>query len=335
MNKILVTGGLGFIGSNLIKLLLKKKFKVVNIDKISYASNFYNTKDFYISNKYKFIKCDINNQKKVLNILNKLKPDGVINLAAETHVDRSIDSPKNFINSNIVGVFNILEAFRKFNYNHKISRLIHVSTDEVYGDVAKGRSKENAPYRPSSPYAASKIAADQIAISFFKSYNLPVTIIRPFNTFGPRQSIRAIIPNIILQAISKKRIVEVGNLFPTRDFTYVDDTVNGFVKALKNRDSNGQVINLGSGFEVSIKEIINILKKDFKLDFKIIKDEKRIRPARSEVIRLLACNKKAKNILNWKPQFIGISGFKKNLKKTLEWYKKNNYESYKPEIFNI
>ena len=126
MNKILVTGGLGFIGSNLIKLLLKKKFKVVNIDKISYASNFYNTKDFCISNKYKFIKCDINNKKKILNILNKLKPDGVINLAAETHVDRSIDSPKNFINSNIVGVFNILEAFRKFNYNHKISRLIHV-----------------------------------------------------------------------------------------------------------------------------------------------------------------------------------------------------------------
>ena len=151
MKRIIVTGGLGFIGSNLIDLLLKKKFKVINIDKVTYSSNFYNTREFKNSKNYDFIKCDIKN-KKIKNILFKFKPDCIFNLAAETHVDRSIDSPESFIQSNIVGVFNLLECFKKYSQKHK-SKLIHISTDEVYGDILSGRSSEKYPYQPSSPYA--------------------------------------------------------------------------------------------------------------------------------------------------------------------------------------
>ena len=170
MKKIIVTGGLGFIGSNLIDLLLKKNYKVLNIDKITYSSNFYNTKEFSKSRNYKFIKCDINN-KKIYNILKKYKPICVYNLAAETHVDRSIDNPDNFIRSNIVGVFNLLECFKKFTKKLKI-KLIHISTDEVYGDIHKGRSNENFPYNPSSPYSSSKASADHLVKSYIRTYNL-------------------------------------------------------------------------------------------------------------------------------------------------------------------
>ena len=164
MQKIIVTGGLGFIGSNLIELLLTKKFKVLNIDKTSYASNVYNVKDFLKNKHYSFIKANINDQKKVLNILNKFKPDGIFNLAAETHVDRSIDGPKEFFYSNTLGVFNLLEAFKKYNKIKNNSKLIHISTDEVYGDILKGRSSEIWPYKPSSPYAASKASSDHIVL---------------------------------------------------------------------------------------------------------------------------------------------------------------------------
>ena len=154
--RIIVTGGLGFIGSNLIDLLLKKKFQVINIDKITYSSNFYNTREYKSNKNYKFIKCDLNNKNKLQKILNKFKPKCIFNLAAETHVDRSIDGPENFIKSNILGVFNLLEVFKKYSKKYSKSKLIHISTDEVYGDVLKGRSNENYPYKPSSPYAAAK-----------------------------------------------------------------------------------------------------------------------------------------------------------------------------------
>ena len=175
MKKIIVTGGLGFIGSNLIELLLKKNYYVINLDKVTYSSNFYNTKTFKNNRNYKFIKCDIKN-KKIEKIFNKYKPIGIFNLAAETHVDRSIDSPKNFIDSNIIGVFNILEIFRKFSKKNKKTRLIHISTDEVFGDILKGRSNENYPYKPSSPYAASKASSDHLVSSYVRTYNIPAII---------------------------------------------------------------------------------------------------------------------------------------------------------------
>jgi dTDP-D-glucose 4,6-dehydratase len=172
MQKIIVTGGLGFIGSNLIKILLKKKYKVINIDRISYASNFYNVKNSKKNKNYSFIKCDINNKNQFLKILKKNKPIGIFNLAAETHVDRSIDSPKPFIKSNILGVYNLLEAFRNYSKFNKKIKLIHISTDEVFGDLKKGRSNEKFPYNPTSPYAASKASSDHLVSSYIKTYNL-------------------------------------------------------------------------------------------------------------------------------------------------------------------
>ena len=183
MKTIIITGGLGFIGSNLIELLLKKKFYVVNVDKITYSSNFYNTREFDKNKNYKFIKCDIND-KKIKNILLKFKPSCIFNLAAETHVDRSIDSPSDFINSNILGVYNLLESFRSYLKINKKSKLIHISTDEVYGDVLKGRSDENYAYKPSSPYAASKASSDHLVYSYVRTYNLPAIITNCSNFYS-------------------------------------------------------------------------------------------------------------------------------------------------------
>ena len=173
MKTLLVTGGLGFIGSNLIELLLKKKFRVINIDKVSYSSNFYNTKDFKNNKKYKFIKCDINNQIKVNKILRKYQPVCIFNLAAETHVDRSIDNAKHFIKSNITGVFSLLQVCKSYAKKNKKFKFIHISTDEVYGDKLRGRSLENDPYKPSSPYAASKASSDHLVYSYIRTFDFP------------------------------------------------------------------------------------------------------------------------------------------------------------------
>ena len=195
MKKIIVTGGLGFIGSNLIDLLLKKKYFVINIDKVTYSSNFYNTNEFIKSKNYKFIKCDIKD-KKITEILNKYKPSCIFNLAAETHVDRSIDDPHNFIQSNIVGVYNLLECFKKFSKKYK-SKLIHISTDEVYGDVVNGRTSETYPYQPSSPYAASKAASDHLVSSYVRTYKIPAMITNCSNNYGPKQHPEKLVPKLI------------------------------------------------------------------------------------------------------------------------------------------
>ena len=172
MEKVIVTGGLGFIGSNLIKNLLKKKYYVINIDKVSYSSNFYNLREYSNLKNYKFFKVDINNEKKILKIIKKFKPKAIFNLAAETHVDRSIDGPESFIKSNIIGVFKLLQAFRKYIEKNKKSLFIHISTDEVYGDVLSGRSKEEDPYKPSSPYAASKASSDHLVYSYIRTFKI-------------------------------------------------------------------------------------------------------------------------------------------------------------------
>ena len=187
MSKIIVTGGLGFIGSNLIDLLIKKNYYVINLDKVSYSSNFYNIKNLKNSKRHKFIKVDINNQKKLINIFKKYKPEAIFNLAAETHVDRSIDNPYSFIKSNILGLYNLLEAFKKYSKLNKIAKLIHISTDEVYGDILKGRSDENYPYNPSSPYAASKASSDHLVYSYVRTFNINAIITNCSNNFGPRQ----------------------------------------------------------------------------------------------------------------------------------------------------
>ena len=208
MKKIIVTGGLGFIGSNLIGLLLKKKCSVLNIDKISYSSSFYNVREFKNSKNYKFIKCDIN-EKKLKNIFLKYKPNIIFNLAAETHVDRSIDNPGNFINSNIIGTYNLLECFRDFSKKNN-TKLIHISTDEVYGDILKGRTDEKHPYNPSSPYAASKAASDHLVYSYIKTYKIPAIITNCSNNYGPKQHPEKLIPKLIYNILNNKNLPIYG-----------------------------------------------------------------------------------------------------------------------------
>ena len=334
--KAIVTGGLGFIGSNLIKLLLKNNFFVINIDKISYASNIYNLKNIKKKSNYKFYKSDICNKKMFGMILRKHRPNVLFNLAAETHVDRSINNPKNFIRSNIIGVFNILECIKKYIKIKKKFRMIHVSTDEVYGDT-KGlkKSKEGDKYQPSSPYSASKIAADQLAISYYKSFDLPIKIARPFNTYGPRQSARAVIPSIIIQLLKGKE-VSLGDMNPTRDFNYVSDIVKGFVAALESDNCLGEVVNLGSNFEISIKDTALTIAEVMNTSIKIKQDSQRFRPEKSEVERLFSSNEKAKKMLNWSPEYSGILGFKRGLEKTIDWFEKEeNKTFYKNNIYNI
>jgi dTDP-glucose 4,6-dehydratase len=231
MKKIIVTGGLGFIGSNLIDLLLKKRYYVINIDKITYSSNFYNTKKFRKLKNYKFIRCDIKD-KKIYKIFLKFKPSCIFNLAAETHVDRSIDNPQSFIQSNIVGVYNLLECFKKFSSKFN-TKLIHISTDEVYGDVLNGRSSENSPYRPSSPYAASKAASDHLVSAYVRTYKIPAIITNCSNNYGPKQHPEKLIPKLIFNILNNKPLPIYGKGENSREWIYVKDHCEALIKVFK------------------------------------------------------------------------------------------------------
>ena len=265
MTKILVTGGLGFIGSNLINLLLSKKYKVLNIDKVSYASNFYNTVKFKNNKNYKFIKCDLNNNKNLEKIIRKFKPRAIFNVAAETHVDRSIDGPKNFIFSNIVGTFNILEIVRK---SKKKIKLIHISTDEVYGDVIKGRSKEDDAYKPSSPYAASKASSDHLIYSYIRTYKIDANITNCSNNFGPNQHPEKLIPKLIYNIINNKKLPIYGKGVNSREWIYVEDHCEAILKVYKS-GKPGEFYNIGSNYNINnltvVKKLISVAKKKIKL----------------------------------------------------------------------
>ncbi len=320
MKKIFVTGGLGFIGSNLVKLLIKKNYFVVNIDKVSYASNFYNTKDFSSKKNYKFIKLDINNGSKLKKILNLYKPFAIFNLAAETHVDRSIDGPAEFIKSNIIGVFNLLEVFREFTKKNKKTKLIHISTDEVYGDVLKGRSKETDPYKPSSPYAASKASSDHLVYSYVRTYNLNAIITNCSNNYGPHQHPEKLIPKLIYNIINNKPLPLYGKGENSREWIFVDDHCEALFKILQH-GIKGNFYNIGSNINSSNLDIannlINIAKKKFKLGkhvkIKFVKD----RPGHDK--RYALNSKKILNKLKWKSKI----NLKNGLENTFDWYFKN------------
>jgi len=324
MNKklIIVTGGLGFIGSNLIELLLKKNYFVINIDKVSYSSNFYNTKEFKDNKRYKFIKCDINS-KKIENIFNKYKPIGIFNLAAETHVDRSIDSPKIFITSNILGVFNILEIFKKYCKKNSQSRLIHISTDEVFGDILTGRSDENYSYRPSSPYAASKASSDHLVSSYVRTYGIPAIITNCSNNYGPKQHPEKLIPKLIHNIISNKILPIYGKGTNSREWIYVEDHCEALVKIFE-KGIIGNFYNIGSNKNKTnleiCKRLINIGKKNIKIGpnvkIKFVKD----RPGHD--MRYALNSKKIIKELNWKPK----KSFSQGMDATFNWYLNNlNY----------
>ncbi len=320
MKKVIVTGGLGFIGSNLIKILLKKKYFVINIDKVTYSSNFYNIKKFSKNKNYKFFKVDINNKKKVLQILKKYKPNCIFNLAAETHVDRSIDGPESFMKSNILGVFNLLQAFKKYIEKNKKSLLIHISTDEVYGDVLTGRSKEDDPYKPSSPYAASKASSDHLVYSYIRTFKIPAIITNCSNNYGPRQHPEKLIPKLIYNIFNNKNLPIYGKGLNSREWIYVDDHCEALVKIFE-KGKIGNFYNIGSNLNLNNIKISKLLIKIAKIKFNVGRNVKikyvKDRPGH-DIRYALNSNKLIKN-LKWKPKTNIING----LKRTFDWYLKN------------
>ena len=318
MKKIIVTGGLGFIGSNLIEILLKKNYSVLNLDKVTYSSNFYNVREFKRSKKYKFLKCDIGD-KKLKKILFRYKPGGIFNLAAETHVDRSIDGPKNFIQSNIVSVFNLLECFKEYSKRYK-SKLVHISTDEVFGDVLSGRSSENYPYKPSSPYAASKAASDHLVYSYVRTYNLPAIITNCSNNYGPKQHPEKLIPKLIYNIINNRPLPIYGKGKNSREWIYVKDHCEALIKIyLKGKIGNSY--NIGSNKNLNniqvTKSLMNVSKDKIKLGKKVnilfVKD----RPGHD--LRYALNSNKIKNKLGWRPK----TNFGQGIKYTFNWYYEN------------
>ena len=320
MDKVIVTGGNGFIGSNLIKFLLQKNYFVINIDKNTYLKNSYILKDIK-KKKYIFYKLDINNKKKILIILKKQKPKFIFNLAAETHVDRSIDSPKEFINSNILGVFNLLEAMRE--YKNKI-RLIHVSTDEVYGDL-KGnhRSDERNSYQPSSPYAATKASSDHLIKSYVRTFGIDASISNCCNNFGPGQFPEKLIPTLIFNIINNKNLPIYGKGINSREWIHVEDHCKALL-IISKKGKVGESYNIGTGKNFNnlnlTKLLLNIVKskrikvgKNVKIKF--VKD----RPGHD--IRYALDSRKIRKQLKWKP----LKNFKTGLSETFDWY----YENYK------
>ena len=318
MKRVLVTGGAGFIGSNLVRYLLKKKYFVINVDKLSYSANPYNLKNLKKNKNYVFFKVDLNNKKKVTKILKKYKPQGIFNLAAETHVDRSIDDPKNFIYSNILGTYSLLEAI--LNYNKKI-KIVHVSTDEVYGDVIRGRSNENFPYNPSSPYSSSKASADHLIKAYIRTYKINAVISNCCNNYGPHQFPEKLIPKLIYNIINNKPLPIYARGKNSREWMHVQDHCEALL-LIYLKGKIGESYNIGSGKNLMNKDIakklIEIAKDKFKkigkqVKIKFVKD----RPGHD--FRYALNNRKIFEKLGWKtkiPLNIGLS-------ETFDWYQNN------------
>ena len=317
MKKLIVTGGNGFIGSNLIQFLLKKKYFVINIDKNKYSKGSFLLKKLKNKN-YKFYKMDINN-KKILNIFKKYKPNAIFNLAAETHVDRSIDSPKDFISSNILGTFNILEQIR--NYKNKI-RMIHISTDEVYGDLKKNlRSDEKSQYQPSSPYSASKASADHLIKSYARTYKIDAVISNCCNNFGPGQFPEKLIPTLIFNILNNKPLPIYGKGINSREWIHVNDHCKGLMNIYK-KGKAGESYNIGTGVNINNLNLTKLLLKIVKekkiplgkkVKIKFVKD----RPGHD--LRYALDSKKIFKKLQWRPS----KNFINALKETFDWYYEN------------
>ena len=314
MNKVLVTGAAGFIGSHLSELLTKEGFQVIAYDKYNSLGTF----GWLDKSKYKkdieFALGDIRDFDHINKFIKQC--NHIIHLAALISIPYSYLSPSAFIDTNIRGTYNILGASLK---SKKFENLISTSTSEIYGSAKYTPIDENHPILGQSPYSASKIGADHLALSYYLSYGLNVNLIRPFNTYGPRQSFRAIIPTITKQALSKNKYFQLGNLSPKRDFTYVADTCDAFLKLLKKQKKYGEIYNIGSNSNISNKYLLDMICKKLNITKKIKKDNKRVRPTKSEVVELLCDNSKFTKKFNWKPKISLSDG----LDQYIDWFREN------------
>lgn len=329
--KILVTGACGFIGSHLVERLVKEGYDVKAFVQYHPLNSWgwLDTLDKSILEKIEIFSGDIRDPFGVKTAMRSCT--AVLHLAALIGIPYSYHSPENYIETNVKGTLNIVQAARELS----IEKVIVTSTSEVYGSAQYVPINEKHPLQPQSPYSASKIAGDQIALSYYYSFDLPVTIIRPFNTYGPRQSARAIIPTIITQIYAGKSEIQLGSLEPTRDFTFVNDTVDAFVKALQVQNIQGKVINLGTKYEISIANLVYLLAELMHKEITVVCDPSRKRPEKSEVDRLCADNSLAKTLLNWQPME-GQVGLVSGLKETIAWFLDiNNQKFYKTGIYNI
>jgi len=330
--KILVTGADGFIGSHLVERLVREGFDVRSF--VLYNSfNSWGWLDRCadeLRGNFEVFAGDVRDPNGVREAMRGC--DAVLHLAALIAIPYSYHSPDTYVDTNVKGTLNILQAARDLG----VSRIIHTSTSEVYGTARYVPIDEAHPLSGQSPYSATKIAADQLVYSFWASFNLPVVTIRPFNTYGPRQSARAVIPSIMMQIAAGKRSIRLGALSPTRDFNYVTDTISGFLATLRSEAGIGQTVNLGSNYEISIGETARLIAEVMGVEIDIVSDESRLRPVQSEVERLWASNARAKELFSWSPAYGGIDGFRRGLAETAAWFSNSdNLASYKVDLYNI
>ena len=326
--KVLVTGADGFIGSHLVEALLKEGCKVRAFVYYN-AFNSWGWLDSFDKEMLKKIDIFLGDVRDPNNVKHAMKGiDIVFHLAALIGIPFSYHAPDSYVDTNIKGLLNILQASKDL----KTKRILATSTSEVYGTAKRVPITEEHPFQGQSPYSASKIGADRIAESFYKSFNVPVTIVRPFNTYGPRQSARAVIPTVIIQLLSGKKKIRLGSLAPKRDFSYVKDVCEGFIAIAKSEKTIGKEINIANGKEFSIREVAETIIDKINPEAKIALDRNRLRPGKSEVMRLLGSNKKIRSLTGWKPGY----SLDKGLEETIEWFKKkDNLKLYKSDIYNV
>jgi len=332
VQKILITGADGFIGSHLTEALVRAGYNV----RAFVLYNSFNSLgwldhcDADVQGRFEVFAGDVRDPNGVRAAMQGC--DAVLHLAALIAIPYSYHSPDTYVDTNIKGTLNVLQSARTLG----VARILHTSTSEVYGTARQVPITEEHPLQGQSPYSATKIGADQIALSFHKSFATPVCVVRPFNTYGPRQSARAVIPTIITQLASGAHRIQLGAVHPTRDFNFVSDTVSGFMAALRSDRGIGEVINIGSGFEISIGDTARLIAEVMGVEIEIATDEQRMRPASSEVDRLWACNAKARELLGWQPKYGSVAGLRKGLAETVAWFRRpENLSRYKPSIYNI
>ncbi|ODV54845.1 NAD-dependent 4,6-dehydratase LegB [Lysinibacillus fusiformis] len=330
--KILVTGADGFIGSHLTEELVRQGH---DVRAFVYYNSFNSWGWLDQSTKEIIDSLDIfsGDIRDPFGVKEAMKGcTHVLHLASLIAIPYSYHSPATYIDTNVNGTLNIVQAAHELG----VEKVVHTSTSEVYGTAQYVPIDENHPLQGQSPYSASKIGADQMALSFYRSFETPVAVIRPFNTYGPRQSARAVIPTIISQLASGQTTIKLGAISPTRDFNYVQDTVGGFVSVMNSEKSLGEVINIGSNYEVSIGETAEMIAEIMGVNLTIETDEQRLRPEKSEVNRLWAENKKAKELIGWQPHYGGKDGFRRGLEETIEWFSNSkNLAQYKADVYNI